>query len=102
MSKSINRFFKEWTAFLSGLVVFSLVLLINPLNLDEQANKTLAVAGLMITWWVNEALPMPVVAMLPILLFPFMGIAGIKGTSSSYGDSIIYLFLGGFMIVLAI
>jgi sodium-dependent dicarboxylate transporter 2/3/5 len=45
---------------------------------------------------------MPVVAMLPLILFPLMGIASIKETSASYGDNIIFLFLGGFMIGLAI
>src|SRR5690606_20323167 len=46
--------------------------------------------------------PMPVVALLPLILFPIMGIATIKETSANYGDSIIFLFLGGFMLGLAI
>jgi len=62
----------------------------------------LAVAGLMITWWVNEALPMPVVALLPLILFPLLGINTIKATAASYGNEVIFLFMGGFMLGLAI
>ena len=62
----------------------------------------MAVAALMITWWIGEAMPMPAVALIPIVLFPLMGIAGIKETTARYADSVIFLFMGGFMIGLAI
>jgi sodium-dependent dicarboxylate transporter 2/3/5 len=78
------------------------MLAINPFQVSHEAKLVLAVAALMIFWWVTEAIPMPVVAMLPLILFPLMGIATIKDTSASYADSIIFLFLGGFMIGLAI
>lgn len=75
---------------------------VNPFHVEEQPRKVLAIATLMITWWVTEAIPMPVVAMLPLILFPLLGVMPLKETSASYGDSIIFLFLGGFMIGLAI
>ena len=78
------------------------MLFINPFEVSHNAKLVLAVAALMITWWVTEAIPMPVVAMLPLILFPLMGIESIQETAASYGDSIIFLFLGGFMIGLAI
>ena len=56
----------------------------------------------MITWWVTEALPMPVVALLPLILFPLLNIAELKTVALSYGDQIIFLFMGGFMLGLAI
>src|SRR5688572_22908254 len=56
----------------------------------------------MITWWISEALPMPVVALVPLVLFPLMNIMPIKEVSAGYGDSNIFLFMGGFMIGLAI
>lgn len=62
----------------------------------------LAVAALMITWWIGEALPMPAVALLPMLLFPLMNIATLKETTVKYADPVIFLFMGGFMIGLAI
>ena len=93
---------RDLISLLAGALLFVLMLAINPFNVSHQANLVLAVAVLMITWWVSEAIPMPVVALLPLILFPLMGIATIKETSASYGDNIIFLFLGGFMIGLAI
>lgn len=74
----------------------------NPFQVPEPAARVLAVAGLMITWWVTEALPMPAVALLPLVLFPLLGINNIKSTASSYGNEVIFLFMGGFMLGLAI
>lgn len=56
----------------------------------------------MITWWVTEALPMPVVALMPLILFPVLGINDIKSVAPNYMDSVIFLFMGGFMLGLAI
>jgi sodium-dependent dicarboxylate transporter 2/3/5 len=55
----------------------------------------------MITWWVTEALPMPVVALLPLVLFPLLGIGEIKSVAANYADPVIFLFMGGFMLGLA-
>lgn len=89
-------------ALLSGPILFIAVLLINPFGLDELANKVLAVAFLMITWWITEALPMPAVALLPLVLFPFMGIAKISEAAAPYANEVVFLFMGGFMIGLGI
>jgi len=56
----------------------------------------------MIIWWVTEALPMPVVAFMPLILFPILGINDIKNVAPNYMDSVIFLFMGGFMLGLAI
>jgi sodium-dependent dicarboxylate transporter 2/3/5 len=93
---------RDLIALLSGAALFVLMIFVNPFKVSHNAHLVLAVAALMVTWWVTEAIPMPVVAMLPLILFPLMGISSIKETSASYGDSIIFLFLGGFMIGLAI
>jgi sodium-dependent dicarboxylate transporter 2/3/5 len=93
---------RELIALVAGVAIFILMLVINPFDVDVHASRVLAVAALMIIWWITEAAPMPVVAMLPLILFPLMGIASLKETSAGYGDSIIFLFLGGFMIGLAI
>lgn len=89
-------------ALLSGPILFIAVLLINPFGLDELANKVLSVAFLMITWWITEALPMPAVALLPLVLFPFMGIAKISEAAAPYANEVVFLFMGGFMIGLGI
>lgn len=89
-------------AILLGVVLFLLVLLVNPLHLDDKANKILAVAALMITWWIGEAMPLYVVALFPLVLFPLMQIASLEDTAVPYANPVIFLFMGGFMIGLAI
>jgi sodium-dependent dicarboxylate transporter 2/3/5 len=56
----------------------------------------------LVTLWTNEALPLGVVSMLPILLFPVFGILGTNDVTANYSKSIIFLFLGGFMLAIAI
>jgi sodium-dependent dicarboxylate transporter 2/3/5 len=84
------------------MLLFVLFLTTNPFGLDFPARKVLAVAALMITWWIGESMPMPAVALVPIVLFPLMNISTVKETTSHYADSVIFLFMGGFMIGLAI
>lgn len=74
----------------------------NPLSLNDKANLVLAVSLLMIFWWVLEALPLAVVALIPIVLFPLLNIAPLKTVCSSYADSIIFLFMGGFFLGIAV
>ena len=78
----------------SGPLLFLVLLLVNPFDLNQKAATTLAIAGWMIIWWILEAIPMPVVALLPLLLFPLFNISTIKETAVSYGDSILFLFFG--------
>lgn len=92
----------KWISICAGVLLAALVYLINPFQVKPEANTILAVATLMITWWIAEALPMPVVALLPLVLFPLLKINTIKATASSYGNENIFLFMGGFMLGLAI
>jgi sodium-dependent dicarboxylate transporter 2/3/5 len=57
---------------------------------------------LMVTLWTNEGLPLAVVSLLPIILFPAAGILTTKETTINYANPIIYLFLGGFLIAIAV
>lgn len=87
---------------LAALLLWALLLLFNPFGLDASAQKAVACAVLMIFLWVTEALPMPVVALLPIVLFPLLGIADTAEATAPYANPAIFLFLGGFVIGLAI
>lgn len=89
-------------AFIAGVIVFLTMLLWNPFGLEPKACKVAAISSLMITWWVAEAMPMPVVALLPLILFPLMKLAKIDEVAAPYANPVIFLFLGGFMIGLAI
>jgi len=93
---------RQRIALVSGFVLFFLAWFTNPLQLDTNACRVIAVAVLMITWWITEALPMPAVALIPIVMFPLMGIATISATTAPYANEVIFLFMGGFMIGLGI
>lgn len=86
----------------TGLFFFFVLFFFNPFGLEEKAARVIAVAALMITWWITEAFPMPAVALVPIVLFPLLNIATTNATAAPYGNEVIFLFMGGFMIGLAI
>jgi sodium-dependent dicarboxylate transporter 2/3/5 len=92
----------KFISILGGVCISLLLYFINPFHVSKEATIVLAVAALMITWWVTEALPMPVVALLPLILFPLFKISKLETTASSYANPIIFLFMGGFMLGLAI
>lgn len=85
-----------------GIVLFVL-LMVTPSfgGLSTPAKHTAAVALLMATWWITEAIPIPATALLPIILFPLLGIMGAKDVSTRYADQNIFLFMGGFFIAMA-
>ena len=87
---------------LAGIIAALFLFYFNPFYLEPKASKTLAIAGLMIIWWMTEALPLPVTALLPLVFFPLLGIATPGETASPYANPIIFLFMGGFMLGLAI
>lgn len=92
----------KFIALLAGVIIAFLLYYVNPFGVDDKAAKVLAVAGLMITWWVSDALPMPVVALLPLILFPLLKVRTLKETAAPYANEVIFLFMGGFMLGLAI
>jgi len=85
-----------------GPVLFLLTLLFfSPEGLSTEGKAILASTIWVAVWWMTEAVPIPVTSLLPIILFPLTGGLDLKTTTSSYGDGTIFLFMGGFMIALA-
>src|SRR5690606_31765427 len=85
-----------------GPVLFVLTLLFfNPADLSAEGVAILASTIWIATWWITEAVPIPVTSLLPLVLFPLTQGLDMKVTASSYGDETIFLFMGGFMIALA-
>ena len=84
---------------LLGPLLFALLLL-SPLpeGMTPQGLRVAAVAVLMAVWWVTEAIPIPATALLPIALFPVLGVLSGSEVTRAYGNHLIYLFLGGFLI----
>lgn len=70
--------------------------------LSEKAQVVLAVMLWMLIWWISEATQLSVTALLPIILFPMTGVLDLDQTTGAYGNKIIFLFMGGFMIALAL
>ena len=92
----------KWIGFLGGLFIFFLMLFsASPEGLSLGGWRTAAVAVLMATWWVTEVLPISATAMLPLVLFPVLGIVDIDTAAAPYADPMIFLFLGGFVIAIA-
>jgi len=79
-----------------------LLVLPEPAGLSPQGMSVAAVAALMAVWWISEAIPVPATALLPILLFPVLGVLDGGEVTRAYGNHLIYLFLGGFLIAVTI
>lgn len=67
-------------------------------GLSTEAQRVGAVAALMAIWWVTEAVHLAITALLPLVLFPFLGIIDTAHTARHYANPNIFLFMGGFMI----
>ncbi|MCD6346757.1 MAG: anion permease, partial [Bacteroidales bacterium] len=96
-----TNIFKSLT-FWAGPVLALIILLFFHLDPEHpETTATLAVATLMATWWITEALPLAITALIPVVLFPLFGIMNGKLVSSLYFNHIIFLFIGGFIVALA-
>ncbi|MEA2048833.1 MAG: DASS family sodium-coupled anion symporter [Campylobacterota bacterium] len=82
------------------LSLISLILMVFFFNLEQ--SLMVAIIVLMVTLWTNEGLPLAVVSLLPIVLFPAAGLLTTKETAINYANPIIYLFFGGFLIAIAV
>ena len=88
------------TGLWAGVVAFLLILLL-PLPLESGAQRTAAVAALMSTWWLTEALPLAATALVPLVLFPALGVLSATSAAAPYANPVVFLFLGGFIIAIA-
>ncbi|WP_422123573.1 SLC13 family permease [Planococcus sp. X10-3] len=86
--------------FLGPLLFVLTLLFVNPDGLPPEAKGILASTIWIATWWITEAIPIPATSLLPIILFPITNGLDIGATTSAYGNDIIFLFMGGFMIAL--
>lgn len=86
---------------LGPLLFFITLLFFKPEGLSPEGVAILASTMWIATWWITEAIPIPVTSLLPLVLFPLSGGLEVKSTASAYGDETIFLFMGGFMIALA-
>jgi len=71
-------------------------------DLPPTGRATAAIGMLMAIWWMTEAIPLAVTSLLPLVLFPACGVLSMDRTAAPYADKNVFLFLGGFLIALAI
>jgi solute carrier family 13 (sodium-dependent dicarboxylate transporter), member 2/3/5 len=89
-----------WLGPVAAIAVYLLVP-VGPDALTEGGRATTAVAVLMAVWWVGETLPLAVTSLLPVVLLPLTGALGLAATTTAYGNPLVFLFLGGFVLALA-
>ncbi|WP_396636630.1 SLC13 family permease [Maribacter sp. R77961] len=86
-----------------GPISFFLILsFFHPEGLSKEANAVLASTIWIAIWWITEAIPIAITALLPLVLFPLSGGLDLPTTSSSFGHKYVFLYMGGFIIAIAI
>ena len=101
-AESTSTFRRRWLGFGGGVLLAVLVYLVLPADLSHPAKVTAAIAVLMGVWWMTEAIPIPATALLPLVVFPILvEDVSVDDVGASYGADIIFLFMGGFLIALA-
>jgi len=93
---------RRYIGFFLGIVLFLGIYLFTDLEPGKpEVTATLAVAVLMAVWWVSEAIPLAVTALVPLVLFPALGVLDGREVSEAYINHIIFIFIGGFIMALA-
>lgn len=94
----------KWNrGFWLGLILFIIILLLpTSAEFTVKEKHMLAITALMAVWWMTEALPLAVTSLLPLALYPVLNIMKTGAVSPNYTHHLIFLFLGGFIIAIAI
>jgi len=93
---------KFYIGFIGGIVLFALIAVFGNLSPGHpEVTYTMAIAVLMAVWWITEVVPLAVTSLLPVVLFPLFGVINGKEVSSAYFNDVIFLFIGGFLVALA-
>ncbi len=87
-----------WTG---PMVAFLLIFFYHPDIKHPEIGYTLAIAAWMAIWWISEAVPLAITSLLPVALFPLLGVMNGQTVSAAYFNYVIFLFIGGFLIALA-
>lgn len=97
------RISKRLLGLILGPLSFIYILLFfHPEGLNDAANAVLASVLWVAIWWITEAVSISVTALLPIVLFPLTGGLDLNQTTASYGHKYIFLYIGGFILAIAI
>ncbi|MEL0214656.1 MAG: SLC13 family permease, partial [Burkholderiaceae bacterium] len=98
----MNKAVVSKIGFFSGLALFCIIFSLDEIpGLSRSGQITLCVFLLMGIWWATEALPLPITSLMPLVLFPILGVEEIGVISKEYMNKVQFLFAGGFMIAIA-
>ncbi|MDB1088459.1 DASS family sodium-coupled anion symporter [Streptomyces sp. ACA25] len=92
---------RQWIGLAAGVALALLVRTLLPDTLESGDKNVAAVATLMAVWWMTEALPLPATALVPLVAFPALDVAPIGVVAPPYANPVIFLFMGGFIIAIA-
>ncbi|MCM8570909.1 SLC13 family permease [Gramella jeungdoensis] len=98
----MNQNIKRLVLLLGPMIFVILQILGKPSSMSHEAFDVLCVTIWMALWWVFEAIPIAVTAILPIILFPLTGAVDIETTTAAFGHKYVFLYLGGFILAVAI
>lgn len=95
MKKTLGKFL--------GIFIFLILLLlpIDPAIFPVKARYVAAATSLMVVWWITEAIPIQATALIPLVMFPALGVLSASAAASPYADKTIFLFMGGFIIAMS-
>lgn len=96
--KSLAQIVAFFLGPLSAAIILSLPA---PSGVADDAWCVVAIASWMGIWWIFEAVPLPVTALLPLIFWPLLGIETVEATAANYAHPLFFLFLGSFMIAAA-
>ena len=103
MSENIQRSRSKMIGLLLGPLLFLLtIIFFHPAGLTKAANGVLASTLWIAVWWILEVIPIAVTALLPIVLFPLTNSLSLPATTASFGHKYIFLYIGGFILAIAI
>lgn len=97
----LKKIYFQRFGFFFGLVIFLWLYLVPFSPGHPEASNMAAIAALMAIWWIAEALPLAITSLIPLLFFPLLGVDSTNATASQYVNSTIFVYVGGFLIALA-
>jgi sodium-dependent dicarboxylate transporter 2/3/5 len=86
----------------AGPVAYALLFLSAPVALTRPAAHVLGVTAWMAIWWLSEAIPLGATALIPLALFPALGVTSARDAATPYANELVFLFLGGFFLAAAL
>ncbi len=100
--RSENSSYRKQIGLYLGPLLFVVILVIPEFSgLTQDAQIVLASAIWIAVWWITEAIPIAATALLPIVLFPVSGVLSTQEATAPYANHLVFLFMGGFIIALA-